>query len=86
MTEHANPAIRIGQLNLRIPSNSADTAHRIANGIAQGLAQKVPTGMHLDLGTMNIRVQLAAAPTDAEMSNAIANAIANALQNGNRRQ
>jgi hypothetical protein len=78
MAEHAG--IRIGQLNLRIPGNSAGTAHRVANGICQGLAQKVSTGMQRHLGTMSVRVQLPAGATEAEMSDAVAEAILRALR------
>jgi hypothetical protein len=84
MPENNSASIQIGQLNLRIPGNGVERAHGVANTLAQSLAQQVPPGMQRDLGSMNIRVQLAAAATDAEMSNAIANAITNALQNRNR--
>ena len=80
MAEHANTAIHIGQLNLRIPGNSADTAHRVANGIGQGLAQKVPTGMQRHLGALSVRVQVPASATEAEMSDAVAEAIMRALR------
>jgi hypothetical protein len=80
MAEPANAAIHIGQLNLRIPGNSADTAHRVANGIAQGLAQKVPTGMQRHLGALNVRVQVPASATEAEMSDAVAEAIMRSLR------
>lgn len=73
-------AIHIGQLNLRIPGNSADTAHRVADGIGQGLAQKVPTGIQRHLGALSVRVQVPAGTTEAEMSDAIAEAIMRALR------
>ena len=73
-------AMHIGQLNLRIPGNSADTAHHIANGIAHGLAQKVPTGMQRHLGALSVRVQVPASATEAEMSDAVAEAIIRALR------
>ena len=80
MAEPANAAILIGQLNLRIPGTSADTAHRVANGIGQGLAQKVPTGMQRRLGALSVRVQVPAGATEAEMSDAVAEAIMRALR------
>ena len=80
MPENKNAAIHIGQLNLRIPGNSADTAYRVANGIGQGLAQKVPTGMQRRLGALSVRVQVPAGATEAEMSDAVAEAIMRALR------
>ena len=80
MAEHANAAIHIGQLNLRIPGHSADTAHRVANGIGQSLAQKVPTGMRRHLGALSVRVQVPAGATEAEISDAVAEAILRALR------
>lgn len=72
-------AIHIGQLNLRIPGDSAETGHRVANGIAQNLAQKVPAGMQRHLGALSVRVHLTEGVTEADMSNAIADAIAKML-------
>ena len=80
MPEHANAAIHIGQLNLRIPGHSADTAHRVANGIGQSLAQKVPTGMQRHLGALSVRVQVPAGATEAEISDAVAEAIMRMLR------
>ena len=79
MAEPANTAIHIGQLNLRIPGTSADTAHRVANGIGQDLVNKVPIGMQRRLGALSVRVQVPAGATEAEMSNAVAEAIMRAL-------
>jgi hypothetical protein len=80
MAEAANAAIHIGQLNLRLPGNSVDTAHHVANSIAQSLAQKVPTGMQRHLGALSVRVQVPAGATEAEMSDAVAEAIMRALR------
>jgi hypothetical protein len=80
MPENKNAAIQIGQLNLRMPGNSADTAHRVANSIGQGLAQKVPPGMQRHLGALSVRVQVPASATEAEMSDAVAEAIMRALR------
>ena len=80
MPENKNAAIHIGQLNLRIPGNSADTAHRVANGIGQGLAQKTPPGMQRHLGALSVRVQVPPGATEAEMSDAVAEAIMKALR------
>ena len=75
--------IDIGQLNLRIPGDSAEAGHRVANGIAQSLVHKVPTGMQRYLGALSVRVQVSASATEAEVSNAIAEAIVRALRRGN---
>ena len=80
MAEHANAAIHIGQLNLRIPGTSADTAHRVANGIGQDLANKVPIGMQRHFGALSVRVQVPAGATEAEMGDAVAEAIMRALR------
>jgi hypothetical protein len=80
MAEPANTAIHIGQLNLRMPGTSADTAHGVAHGIAEDLAQKVPAGMQRHLGALSVRVQVPAGATEAEMSDAIAEAIMRALR------
>jgi hypothetical protein len=80
MAENNNTAIHIGQLNLRMPGHNADMAHRVANRIGQGLAQKVPTGMQRYLGALSVRVQVPAGATEAEMSEAVAAAIIKALQ------
>jgi len=80
MADHANTAIHIGQLNLRLPGNSAATAHHVANGIGQGLANKVPPGMQRRLGALSVRVPVPAGATEAEMSDAVAEAIMRALR------
>ena len=85
MAEHASTAIHIGQLNLRIPGQSADTAHHVANGIGQSLAQKVPTGMRRHLGVLSVRVQVPTGATEAEISDTVAEAILRALQRGTER-
>lgn len=71
--------IHIDQLNLRIPGDSADTGHRVANGIAQNMAQKVPVGMPRHLGALSVRLRVTEGATEADMSNAIADAIAKML-------
>jgi hypothetical protein len=80
MAEHTRHAVHIGELNLRIPGNSVDAAHRVANGIAQGLTQKVPTSMRRHLGALSVRVPVPASATEAEMSDAVAEAITRALR------
>ena len=79
MAENTMSVIQIGQLNLRIPGRSTDTAHRVGNGIAQGLAQKVPTASHHRLGALSVRVQASANATESEMSDAIVDSIVSAL-------
>jgi len=80
MNERRNPAVQIGQLNLRVPGRSAETGHRVANGIAESLAGKVPAGMRRQFGALNVRVQLPAGATEADMSDAVAEAIMRALR------
>jgi|GEM_PF-2864402 len=80
MAENKNAGIHIGQLNLRIPGHSADIAHGVANGIGQGLAQKVPIGMQRRLGALSVRVPVPAGATETELSDAIAEAIIRALR------
>jgi hypothetical protein len=83
MSEHINATVHIGQLNLRIPGNSADAGHRVANGIAQSLAQRVTVGVPRHLGVLSVRVHAPASSTEGEMSHAIAEAIARVLRRGN---
>ncbi len=80
MAEHANAAIHIGQLNLRIPGDSAETGHRVANGIGQSLEQRIPAGMQRHLGALSVRVPVPAGATEAEMSDAVAEGIMRALR------
>jgi hypothetical protein len=80
MAEHTNAAIHIGQLNLRIPGDSADTGYRVANGIGQSLEQRIPAGMQRRLSALSVRVQVPASATEAEMSDAVAEAIMRALR------
>ena len=80
MNERRNPAVQIGQLNLRVPGTSAETAHRVASGIAESLVRKVPAGMRRQLGALSVRVQVPAVATEAEMSDAVAEAIMRALR------
>lgn len=80
MAEQRTTAIHIGQLKLRLPGHSADTAHQVANGIAQSLAQKIPTDMQRRLGALSVRVAVSAGATEAEISDAVAEAIIRALR------
>ncbi len=82
MDEHRNLAIHIGQLNLRIPGESVETGHGVANGIALSLARKVPARMRRQLGAINLRVQLPAGAGEAEISGAISEALVKALHRG----
>ncbi len=76
--------IHIGQLNVRVPGESAETGHNIAKGLAESLAQKAPAGMRHQIGAMNVRVQVAVGASEAEMSDAIAEAIVEALHRGSK--
>jgi hypothetical protein len=86
MAENRNTGIHIGQLNLRIPGKGTEPAHRVADGIAQSLAQKVPTDMHRRLGALSVRVHVPAGATEAEMSDAVAGAIVKVLRKGEARR
>jgi hypothetical protein len=79
MNERRNPAVQIGQLNLRVPGTSAETGRRVASGIAESLAGKVPAGMRRQFGALNVRVQLPAGASEAEISEAVSEAIVRAL-------
>jgi hypothetical protein len=80
MPENKNASIYIGQLNLRIPGNSAGTGHRVANGVGHSLAEKIPSGMQRHFGALSFHVQVPADATEAEMSGAVAEAIMRALR------
>jgi hypothetical protein len=84
MSEQTNAAVHIGQLNLRIPGDGAKTGYRVANGIAQGLSQKVPTGMQHQIGALSVRVHVPAGASEAQISDAISEAIVRALGKGSR--
>jgi hypothetical protein len=80
MNERRNPAVHIGHLNLRVPGTSAETGHRVASGVAESLARKVPAGMRRRFGALNLRVRLPAGASETEMSDAVAEAILGALR------
>ena len=75
MAEARNPSIHIGQLNLQIPGNHAETGHRVVNGITASLAQQLPSGLQGEFGALNLRVRLPSGVSEAQMSEAIAEAI-----------
>jgi hypothetical protein len=80
MAENNNAAIHIGQFNLRMPGTNADTALRVANGVGQGLAQKVQPGMQRQLGALSVRIPVPVGATEAEVIDAVARAIMRALR------
>jgi hypothetical protein len=80
MPENQNAAVRIGQLNLRIPGKSADTAHRVAGGVAKGLAREAPVGTQRHFGALTVRVRAPAGASEAELSDAVAEAIRRVLR------
>ena len=84
MVEGKAPAIQIGQLNLRVPGNSPETGHQVANGVAESLARQIPPGLQGKFGALNVRVRLPPGASEGEMSGAIAGAILNALSKGDR--
>ncbi|HWP42065.1 MAG TPA: hypothetical protein VNO14_02430 [Blastocatellia bacterium] len=80
MGDGNNNVTYIGQLNLRMPGDRAESAHRVTGGIARGLAERVPAGLERHIGALSIRVQARAGATESEMSDAVAEAIIRALQ------
>jgi hypothetical protein len=80
MAEPRKAAVQIGQLNLRVPGNSAEAGHRIARGVAEGLAREVPAGMRKQLGALDVRVRAPAGATEAEMNDAVVEAILRLLR------
>jgi hypothetical protein len=84
MAEHRNPAVHIGQLNLRMRGASAETGRRLANGIVESLARKVPGDMRRQVGALRLRVRLPAGASETEMSEAVSEAIVKALRLGSR--
>ncbi len=80
MPENKNAAIQMGQLNMRIPGANAEAGRSLADGVAQNLARRVPPGMERHIGALNVRVQLPANGSEAEMSNAVVEAIMRALR------
>jgi ribosome-associated translation inhibitor RaiA len=80
MPENKNSAIQIGQLNMRIPGANAEAGRSLANGITQNLAQRISNDKQRHIGALNVRVQLPANGTEAEMSVAVAEAIIRALR------
>ena len=79
MSENWSSMMHIGQLNLRIPGDSAETGRRVATGIGQSLAERIPAGRQGHLGALSVRVRVTEGATEADMSNAIADAIAKML-------
>lgn len=79
MAEHSNGGIYIRQLNVRMAGASTEAAHGVANGIGQGLAQRVPAGLQRRIGALNVRVHVPAGATEAELSDAIVAAILKSL-------
>lgn len=79
MAERNNTAIHIGQLNLRMPGSSAETGQRVADSLAENLAQRIPADTRRHIGALSVRVPVAAGASEADMSAAITGAIARAL-------
>lgn len=71
--------IQIGQLNVRIPGESAESGYKVANGVAESLARKVPPDAWRQLGAITIRVPMPAGASEAEISDAISDAVVRAL-------
>jgi hypothetical protein len=65
-------AIQIGELNVRLPGGNGEIARRVAEGVGSNLAARVPAGLRRRLGALNLRVEVPAGATEAEMSAAIA--------------
>jgi hypothetical protein len=58
MPEDKNAAIYVGQLNLGMPGNSADAAHRSSQWRWPGLGAESSTGMQRHLRALSVRVQV----------------------------
>lgn len=82
MAEQRNVAVHIGQLNLRIPGDGAESGHRIADGIVQGLEQRLPAGIRRHLGALSVRVEVPAGATEGDMREANPRAIVNTSHKG----
>lgn len=78
--------LQIGQLNLRLPGSSAAVGQRVANGMAQRLAQQLPAELQGQYGALNVRVQVPVGASEAEIEGAIAQSILSALQRGDTSQ
>ncbi|MEM9088862.1 MAG: hypothetical protein AAGC93_08980 [Cyanobacteria bacterium P01_F01_bin.53] len=76
--------VQINQLNLRVPGRDAQVGHRVANGMAEQLAQQLPPGLKGEFGALTVRVQVGPGASEGEMNEAIAQAILQALQRGAR--
>jgi hypothetical protein len=80
MPENQTGTVHIGRLTLRIPGNRADTAHQVAHGVAEGLAQRGLPGMRRHLGALGVRVSAPAGATAPAISDVVAEAIIRALR------
>jgi hypothetical protein len=84
MAENPAGSIQIQQMNMHIRGRSPDAAHRIANGVAGGLARALPAGESGHYGSFNVRVPVVANASDSEISTAVADVIARALRKDRR--
>lgn len=82
MADTLNAGVRIGQLTLRIPEDSAENVHHVADSITKRLAQKFPAGMQRHHRALSVRVQLRGCGSEAEKTDVIAKAIIKALGRG----
>jgi hypothetical protein len=85
MADRRNARVQIGQMNLRLPGGSVDSAHSVAEGVGRRLGEMLPSGLERRVGALNVRVQIPGKATEAEMSDAIARSIAGALRKGRSR-
>lgn len=74
--------IRIDHLHLRMRADTAQTGHRIANGIVETLGRKIPQNLRRHLGMVSLRVTVPASATESETTEVVAEAILKALKKG----
>jgi hypothetical protein len=81
MPENPHAAIRIGQVNLRIPARGAESAARVASGLGHALQRRTQTGAPRHYGALSVRVHVPANASDAEVIDLVAEAIMRPLRN-----
>lgn len=71
-------SMRIGSMRLRLVNASPAMARTVATGVANGIAQRVPTHLHGSIGQLTIRVR-AGHNAPSELQRAAADAVGRAL-------
>lgn len=76
----ADPQLHIGNLHLRTPGADDHAGPRIAEHIRQNLAELPAPERATHLGSLRLRVHVAAHASDAELARAVTRALTNALR------